>query len=52
MPEKGEKMEAIQNFAKKHTIIYCILAEVVVLGGMILAGMLFGALLGGSGVDG
>lgn len=45
-------MEAIQNFAKKHTIIYCILAEVVVLGGMILAGMLFGVLLGDSGVDG
>lgn len=45
-------METIQNFAKKHTIIYCILAEVVVFGGMILAGMLFGALLGDSGVDG
>ena len=45
-------MNKIQEFAKKYTIIYCILAEVVVLGGMILAGMLMGMLLGGSGVDG
>ena len=45
-------MNKIQEFAKKYTIIYCILAEVVVLGGMILAGMLMGMLLGGTGVDG
>ena len=45
-------METIQNFAKKHTIIYCILAEIVVLGSMILAGMLMGALIGDRGVDG
>ena len=31
-------MKKIQNFALKHTIIYCILAEVLVLGGMMLAG--------------
>ena len=45
-------MNKIQEFAKKYTIIYCILAEIIVLGGMTLAGMLFGMLLGNSGVDG
>ena len=45
-------MSKIQEFAKKYTIIYCILAEIIVLGGMTLAGMLFGMLLGNSGVDG
>ena len=45
-------MNKIQEFAKKYTIIYCILAETIVLGGMTLAGMLFGMLLGNSGVDG
>lgn len=45
-------MNKIQEFAKKYTIIYCILAEIIVLGGMTLAGMLFGMLLGNTGVDG
>lgn len=45
-------MERIQEFAKKYTVVYCILAEVIVLGGMTLAGILFGMLLGESGVDG
>ena len=45
-------MNKIQEFAKKYTIIYCILVEIIVLGGMTLAGMLMGMLLGGSGVDG
>ena len=33
-------MNKIQEFAKKYTIIYCILAEIILLGGMTLAGML------------
>ncbi len=45
-------MNKIQEFAKKYTIIYCILAEIIVLGGMTLAGMLLGMLLGNTGVDG
>ena len=45
-------MNKIQEFAKKNTVIYCILAEVVVLGGMTLAGMLLVNLFGKSGVDG
>ena len=45
-------MNKIQEFAKKYTIIYCIFAEIIVLGGMTLAGMLFGMLLGNTGVDG
>ena len=45
-------MNKIQEFAKKYTIIYCTLAEIIVLGRMTLAGMLFGMLLGNSGVDG
>ena len=44
-------MNKIQEFAKKYTIIYCILAEIIVFGGMILAGMLFGILLGNTGMD-
>ena len=31
-------MKKIQSFALKHTVIYCILAEILVLGGMMLAG--------------
>ena len=45
-------MNKIQEFAKKYTIIYCILAEIIVLGGMTLAGMLLGMLLGNTGMDG
>ena len=33
---REEKMGNIQQFAKKHTFIYCILAEIFVLGGMML----------------
>ena len=33
---REEKMRKIQQFAKKHTFIYCILAEIFVLGGMML----------------
>ena len=44
-------MEKIQAFAKKYTIVYCILAEVIVLGGMMLAGLLFGFLFRDAGVD-
>ena len=33
---EGKKMGNIQQFAKKHTFIYCILAEIFVLGGMML----------------
>lgn len=31
-------MKAIQSFAQKHTVIYCILVEILVLGGMMAAG--------------
>jgi len=31
-------MKTIQSFALKHTLIYCILAEILVLGGMMAAG--------------
>ncbi len=31
-------MKTIQSFALKHTLIYCILAEILVLGGMMVAG--------------
>lgn len=44
-------MTKIREFAKKYTLIYCILAEVVVIGGMIAMGCLFGILLDGTGVD-
>lgn len=44
-------MEKIQEFAKKYTILYCILAEVIVLGGMMLAGLLFDFLFGESVAD-
>lgn len=44
-------MNRIQEFAKKHTIIYCILAEFIVLGTMTLAGMLIGRLFGTFNVD-
>ena len=44
-------MEKIQAFAKKYTIIYGILAEVIVLGGMMLAGLLFDVLFRDAGVD-
>lgn len=45
-------MGKLQIFAKKHTVIYCVLVEIIVLGTMALAGMLTGILLGGTGVDG
>lgn len=45
-------MNKIQNFAKTHTIIYCILAEIIVLGGMLLSGVVIGLLFGKTGVDG
>jgi hypothetical protein len=41
----------MKNFREKHTIIYCILLEIVVLGGMSLWGILMGILLGGTGLD-
>lgn len=44
-------MEKIQAFAKKYTIVYGILAEVIVLGGMMLAGLLFDVLFREVGVD-
>lgn len=44
-------MKKIQNFALKHTIIYCILVETVVLGGMMAVGMLFRFIFRNSGVD-
>lgn len=44
-------MENIQEFAKKHTIIYCILAEVVVLGGMMAGGIFISFLMQESGAD-
>lgn len=44
-------MNRIQEFAKKYTIIYCILAEIIVLGTMTLAGILIGSLLGVFDVD-
>lgn len=44
-------MNRIQQFAKRHTILYCVLAEIFVLGGMMLAGMLIGILLGGLSMD-
>lgn len=44
-------MEKIQTFAKKYTIIYCILVEIIVLGGMMLAGLLLDALFRETGVD-
>lgn len=44
-------MNKLQGFAKKYTIIYCILAEVIVLGGIMLARCLFGFLFRETGVD-
>lgn len=44
-------MEKIQTFAKKYTIIYCILVEIIVLSGMMLAGLLLDALFRETGVD-
>ena len=44
-------MATIRKFAKKYTLIYCILAEVVVLGGMMVCGFLVGILLGEMGTD-
>ena len=44
-------MEKIQAFAKKYTIVYGILAEVIVLGGMMLAGLLFDILFRETGID-
>ena len=44
-------MDKVQAFAKKYTIVYGILAEVIVLGGMMLAGLLFDILFRETGVD-
>ena len=44
-------MNKIQDFAKKHTVIYCLLVEIVVFGVMILSGMLIGMLFGAFNVD-
>ena len=44
-------MNRIQEFAKKDTIIFCILAEIVVLGGMMLWGMGLGWMLGMLGCE-
>ena len=44
-------MNKIQEFAKKYTVIYCILAEIVVLGGMTAIGTGIALLFGGSGAD-
>lgn len=44
-------MENIQIFAKKHTVVYCILAEAVVLGGMMAGGILISFLMRESGAD-
>ena len=44
-------MNKIQDFAKKHTIIYCLLVEIVVFGVMILSGVLIGRLFGAYNVD-
>jgi hypothetical protein len=41
----------MKNLREKHTIIYCILAETIVLGGMSLWGILMGLLLGDTGMD-
>lgn len=45
-------MEKIRNFARRYTIIYCILAEIIVLGGMTAWGYLLGWFTKDSGVDG
>lgn len=42
----------MKKFAEKYTLLYCILAEIIVLGGMMLAGTLIAILFGGNGVDG
>lgn len=44
-------MERIMDFAKKHTVIYCILIEIVVFAVMILSGWLIGRLFGAYNVD-
>ena len=44
-------MNKIQNFAKDHTIIYCILLEILMLGGIILISMPLGLLFDVSSMD-
>lgn len=41
----------MKQFVQKYTLLYCILAEIVVLGGMMLAGTFIAILLGGTNVD-
>ena len=44
-------MNQVQAFAKKHTIFYCILTEIIVVGGMLLCGILIELSLGENGAD-
>lgn len=44
-------MKKIRDFAVRHAIIYCILIEILVLGGMMIAGTLIGLAFRGSDAD-
>ena len=44
-------MDRIKNFAKEHTIIYCIIVEILLLGGIIITGIPLGKLMNTTNID-